>query len=82
MSKNLVIEKVPQSTLCRIKWEGGGELPEQLKGEFTNSAVAKVFIASWLSQNPDREVEVLVPDQEQKRGPGRPPGKKVDMSSL
>lgn len=30
--RSLRIEQVPASTLVRIAWNGGGELPEELKG--------------------------------------------------
>lgn len=80
MSKNLVIEQVPQSTLCRIRWEGGGEVPAKLSGEFTNPVVAKQFIDAWLAENPDRDVEVKNAPSAERLVP-KPKGR-VPMSSL
>lgn len=68
MSKTLEIEGVPNSALVRIKWQGGGELPAELRGNFTSASYAKARIAEWLARNPHRD-----PDAEpQPRGPGRP----------
>lgn len=82
MSKKLRIEPVPASTLLRIAFEGGGEVPDALKGHFTTRTIAEAFIRDWAAANPDREVEVVPQKTEepQKRGPGRPP--KVSMSSI
>lgn len=58
MSKALRIEPVPASTLVRIAWTGGGEVPDELKGAYTSRANAQLAIAAWKASNPDREVEV------------------------
>lgn len=38
--RSLRLEAVPQSTLCRFAWNGGGELPESLQGHYTSPATA------------------------------------------
>lgn len=58
MAKALRIESVPASTLVRIAWTGGGEVPDELKGSYTSRTNAKLAIAAWQASNPDREVEV------------------------
>lgn len=80
MSKKLRIEAVPNSTLVRIAYEGGGEVPDGLKGHFTTETIARQFIAAWQAANPEREVELADKQEEPRRGPGRPP--KVQMSSI
>lgn len=58
MSKSLVIEPIPGTTMVQIKFEGGGELPEALKGAWTNRSLAHKAIDVWRSDKKDRNVEV------------------------
>jgi hypothetical protein len=48
--RNFVIERKPQSSLCRIKWEGGGRLPKELEGAFTGIHRAKAAIDRYQNQ--------------------------------
>lgn len=79
MSRNFRIEPVPSSSLVRIVWEGGGEMPAKLSGGYTTPAKAKEAIAAWTDEQ-GREVEVVVKAEvteaelQARRGPGRPPG--------
>lgn len=68
--RSLRIEQVPASTLVRIAWNGGGELPEELKGYYTTPAEAKKAIQSWEAKSKRSvDVEVKRPDGEpNKRG--------------
>ena len=68
--RSLRIEQVPASTLVRIAWNGGGELPEELKGHFTTPAEAKKAILNWEAKaKRGVEVEVRRPDNDPpKRG--------------
>lgn len=68
MSKALVVVPVPASALVEIKYEGGGEVPDQLKGYFTSVMTAQARIREWLARNPHRDPDVEQPP----RGPGRP----------
>lgn len=56
--KRLIVEQVPGSTLHRLKWEGGGELPHSLKGSYTSVKEAQHAIARWEADE-NREVEML-----------------------
>lgn len=56
MSKNFRIEPVEASTMVRIAYVGGGEVPDALKGMFTNATIAKQHLAAWAAANPEREV--------------------------
>lgn len=59
MSKRqLRIEKVPASTLVRVAWEGGGELPKVLKSEYTSPTAAQNAINAWMASE-NREVEMV-----------------------
>lgn len=64
MAKQLRIEKVEASTLVRIAWTGGGEVPDALKGGYTNRTEAQAAINRWLAANPNKEVEVAPPERE------------------
>lgn len=59
MSKELRVEKVEASTLVRIAWTGGGEVPDDLKGFFTSRVEAERAIARWKSANPQKEDVVV-----------------------
>lgn len=49
--RSLRIEKVPATTLVCIKWNGGGELPAALQGNFTSHLQAKRVIDIWKINN-------------------------------
>lgn len=81
MSKSLRIEPVPNSTMVRFAWNGGGQLPEALSGSYTNRKTAEQALKQWLATQDDREVELDEQKEEApRRGPGRPP--KSSMSPL
>jgi hypothetical protein len=66
--KNLVIiPDTNNSALVKIRYEGGGEAPDALKGLWTNSTTAKQAIAEWLAGNPEREIEVKVKQEEDEK---------------
>lgn len=77
MSKSLRIEAVPNSTLVRFAWNGGGELPAALSGTYTNRKTAEQAMNEWLATQTDREVvlEASKAEEQPRRGPGRPPNK-------
>jgi hypothetical protein len=56
VTKRLRVEQVPGNTLLRFAYEGGGEVPDDLKGQYTSYAEAKRKLAVWESQNPERNV--------------------------
>lgn len=59
MSRSLRIERDQvHGVLLQIVWNGGGEVPQDLKGHYTTPADAQKAIDVWLSKNPDREVKV------------------------
>lgn len=66
MAKQLVIEKVEASTLVRIVWTGGGEVPDALKGSYTTRAEAQRAIVRWQAANPEKaEVQVVEKKEEE-----------------
>lgn len=65
--KNLRIEPVPASALVQIAWEGGGELPEDLKGAYMTPADAKRAIEVWKASHPDRNPEVIVQREQEEK---------------
>lgn len=79
MAKQLRIEKIEASTLVRVAWTGGGEVPDALKGGFTSRTEAEAAIARWLALNPSKEVEVVAPDREDT---GKGAKKSLPMESL
>lgn len=79
MAKQLRVEKVEASTLVRIAWTGGGEVPDALKGSYTSRAEAELAISRWLSANPDKDVAVLPPEKEDT---GKGAKKALPMESL
>lgn len=79
MSKQLRIEKIEATTLVKIAYTGGGEVPDALKGAYTNRTEAELAIKRWLNANPDKEVVVQPPEREDT---GRGAKKSVPMSSL
>lgn len=58
--RSLLILPVPASTTVHIKWEGGGEVPAQLQGQYTSRKAALDAIAVWRSQNPEERDEVKI----------------------
>jgi hypothetical protein len=70
-SRTLRIEPVPASVLVCVAWNGGGELPQALKGSFTSAAIAQMAINAYLSKV-EREPIVAEVVEEPRRGPGRP----------
>lgn len=79
MSKQLRIEKIEATTLVRIAFTGGGEVPDSLKGAYTNRTEAEVAIKRWLSANPGKEVAVQPPEREDT---GKGAKKSTPMESL
>ncbi len=55
-SRSLRIEKVPATTLLRIVWNGGGEVPAPLTGTYTSHTMARQAIEVWKSVNGREEV--------------------------
>lgn len=64
--KNLRIESDPGSALVRIAFEGGGEVPDMLKGLYTSPADAQRAIEVWKASG-GRDVEVKVQADEDER---------------
>lgn len=69
MKRNLKVVPVPSSTLVRVVWEGGGEVPDALKGQYTSSYAANMAILAWYSTKGavEEEVALLKRDDERKR---------------
>jgi hypothetical protein len=66
--KNFRIDPVPSSSLVSIAFEGGGEVPDVLKGHYTTPAAAKIAIEVWKAAHPERdEVEVTVAREEEEK---------------
>lgn len=63
--KQLLIEQAPGSTLLRIRWEGGGQVPALLSGQFTSVKAAEDQIALWKDQT-KRAPEVARSDKQRK----------------
>ena len=63
--RNLTVVKVPYSTLYAVAWEGGGELPDKLKGQYTTHAEAKIAIQAWMATSrPEEHVALMKKDDE------------------
>lgn len=79
--RSLRIEKVPASTLVKIAWNGGGEVPAELSGTYTSYHSANMAIEVWKSNNKREEVEIDSPDpdedKERIKRRGRPPIKPI-----
>jgi hypothetical protein len=56
--KALILEPVPGGALLRFRWEGGGEVPAALSGQYTSVAVGRKAAAAWVAADPDRVVVV------------------------
>lgn len=54
--RQILIQPVPATTLYKLAYEGGGEIPDELKGHFTSQAEAnralKVFRSKAKSEAP------------------------------
>lgn len=73
-NRDFVIKMAQASSNRIIGYEGtSGDVPWQLQGEYTNTALAKKAIESYLSEvKPDSQQEIKVEDPEpvgEKRGP-------------
>ena len=79
MSKQLRIEKVEASTLVKIAYTGGGEVPDALKGSYTSRTEAELAIKRWQTANPGKEVVVQPPEREDT---GKGAKKALPMESL
>lgn len=77
--KNFRIEKVPASTLVKISFTGGGEVPDELKSFYTSQKDAAVAIAAWLAANPDREVKL---EEEVKEAKPQKPKSQINYDSI
>lgn len=79
-NKTLRIEPVPASTMVRIAWNGGGQLPPELEGSWTNTKMAQQAITAWATKNERGEMKAEVVEREQDlpRRPGRPPKAKME----
>ena len=55
--KKLVVGKLsPQSNMYVIKYDsGGGEVPDNLKGQFTSKVFAQLAINKWLSKEQNKQ---------------------------
>ena len=42
--KNLFIAPVPNTSLYEVKFKGGGEIPDEIKGQYTNAKIAQEAI--------------------------------------
>lgn len=58
--RQLIILPLPASTMVRIAWDGGGELPDALKGSYTNHSEARSAIMSWMASSGRVEEEVAL----------------------
>jgi hypothetical protein len=58
--RTLRIEPVPATALVRVAWNGGGELPQALKGYYTSVKDAQRAIDVW-STNQSRPEVIVVP---------------------
>lgn len=63
--KQLLIEQAPGSTLLRIRWGGGGQIPAMLAGQFTSVRAAEEQIALWKDQT-KRTPDVARSDKQRK----------------
>ena len=54
--KELEIRKKPGTVNLEIKFAGGGEVPQELRGEFTNEFMAKKAISLYLDKRAVKRV--------------------------
>lgn len=67
MTRSLRIEKVPATTLVRIVWNGGGEVPAVLSGNYTSALQARFAIESWKAAAGREEVEEESPSMDEEK---------------
>ena len=48
--KNFVIVQQPQTPLFRIKFEGGGQIPDELCGSWTNRVKCQLAVDQYLAK--------------------------------
>lgn len=71
--RSLLIVPVPNSAMLAIRWDGGGEVPGALSGQYTSRKAAIDAISVWLSSQEDRDVDIDKPREEPlPRRAGRP----------
>lgn len=68
--KQLGIAKVSNTSLFAIRWEEGGELPEELGGRFTNQDLAQKEIEGYLKRVWDREEAAAAKAERKRSGNG------------
>lgn len=69
--RELIIVATPASTLLHVEWDGGGEVPDMLKGQFTSPMEAQNAIARYLDSKDraQQEVVLMKKDDEAKQAP-------------
>lgn len=60
--RTLRIEPVPATALVRVAWNGGGEVPDSLKGYYTSVKDAQRAIDIWATNQSRPEVLVIPKD--------------------
>ena len=69
--KQLGMAKISNSTLWRLRWEDGGELPDELKGlSFTATDYAQKEIEAYLKRVWDREEQAAKKAAQKRSGNG------------
>tara|TARA_R100001086_G_scaffold250107_1_gene193961 strand:+ start:35972 stop:36223 length:252 start_codon:yes stop_codon:yes gene_type:complete len=69
--KQMGICKVANSSLWRIRWEEGGELPDGLEGQrFTSADYAQKEIEAYLKRRWDQEEEAAKKAERKRSGNG------------
>ena len=58
--KELHLGVDPKSPLLSFKWKNGGELPEKLRGLFTEETSAKKAYNMWMADKPQEELNIEV----------------------
>jgi hypothetical protein len=48
--KTLVVERIPGGGLLRVVYTAGGEVPDELKGQFTQKRIAEAAISNYLTK--------------------------------
>lgn len=66
MSKRFVIEPVLATSLVRVRFEGGGEVPASLSGSYTTPAAAQQAIDVYLADK-GRQAETVDQRLEEER---------------
>lgn len=55
--RTIRIERTPVGAGFRFAWNGGGEVPDRLKGDFTSEKIAKEHFTAWNAEQ-DEPVEL------------------------